>query len=197
LNNFVKTKSVHLEHSQNEINVACLNDNSRVYIHDEEADTFEADEVKSFVANFVAGKLKPHLKSELIPKNNDKRLVKIAVGKTIESILEKSTKAIVLAFVSPNGFGDLMKFESKFEQLATEFSSNPGVVFYQIEVFRNDYPEYFKPSLLQPSVYFVPVNDKKNPVFCNMQGDDWMSLPSLKAFVEDNLKEKEKERDEL
>ncbi len=164
-----------------------MDEKSKIYKHDEDADSFEEGDVKHFVSQFQSGKLKPFSRSEPTPKNNEKRLIKIAVGKTIENIIAKSDKAIVLAFVSPAGFGDLMKFESRYEQLATQFSSNEGVEFYQIEVFKNDYPDYFKPSLKQPSLYFIPVSEKIKPVFCEMDGDDWMSLTKLKKFVEDNL----------
>jgi protein disulfide-isomerase A4 len=184
-----------LEASESEINIVCVDKKSKLYIYDEEADSFDEDDVKSFVSKFKSGKLKPYIKSEPIPKNN-KKPVKMAVGKTIDSILETPDKEVVIAFVAQERFGDLDKFEANYEKVAAEFASNKNVVFYKINAFKNDFPEKFKPSLRQPSLYYIGSNAKENPVLCESSADDWYSVASLKSFVNSNLKYTERLRKE-
>ncbi len=184
-----------MEASESEINIVCVDSKSKLYIYDEEADSFDVGDVKSFVSKFNLGKLKPYIKSEPIPKNN-KRPVKIAVGKTIDSIIETPDKEIFIAFVAQKRFGDLEKFESNYDKLAAEFASNKNVVFYKINAFKNDFPEKFKPNVRQPSLYYIGSSAKESPVLCESSEQDWYSVANLKAFVNSNLKYNERTKKE-
>jgi protein disulfide-isomerase A4 len=186
---------VYLEASESETSIVCIDEKSKLYILDEEADSFDEGEVKKFVSKFKAGKLKPYIKSEPVPKKN-KKAVKIAVGKTIDSILDTPDQEIVIAFVAQERFGDLEAFEVNYEKVASELASKKNVVFYKINAFKNDFPDMFKPSLRQPSVYYIGSNAKANPVLCESSDKDWYSVASLKKFVVDNLKYTERTKKE-
>lgn len=71
------------------------------------------------------------------------------------------------------------KFEVEFAKLAKLYADK-SVDFAKMDMFKNDFPDAFKPSQHKPTVFYVPASDKANPI--EFTGD------SLKKFVEDNFK---------
>ena len=173
-----------------------MNEKSKLFIFKEEIDSFDEGEAKSFVSKFLSGKIKPYIKSEAPPKANDRKLVRIAVGKTIDKIIETPGKEIFIAFVGHERFPDLERIEQNLDKIAAEYAPKKNVEFYKINSFKNDFPEVFKPSPSEPSFFYLPSKDKKNPVRC--QGEDWTSVVNLKKFVRNSLKQTASDdRDEL
>merc|ERR1712136_368893 len=59
-----------------------------------EDDTFDAANVKSFVSDFLEGKLKQHLMSEEVPEDWDKEGVKVLVGKNFHEVAMNEEKDV-------------------------------------------------------------------------------------------------------
>ncbi len=63
--------------------------------------TLSKDNVKSFVEDFLAGKLKQHLLSEDVPEDWDKEPVKILVGKNFDEVAKNKDKDVLVEFYAP------------------------------------------------------------------------------------------------
>ena len=63
-----------------------------------EDDKFDADNVESFVTDFLDGKLKQHLMSEEIPEDWDKEGVKVLVGKNFHDVAMNTEKDVLVEF---------------------------------------------------------------------------------------------------
>merc|ERR1711872_181290 len=66
-----------------------------------EDDTFDAANVKSFVSDFLEGKLKQHLMSEEVPEDWDKEGVKVLVGKNFHDVAMNPEKDVLVEFYAP------------------------------------------------------------------------------------------------
>merc|ERR1711972_871527 len=66
-----------------------------------EDDTFDAANVKSFVSDFLEGKLKQHLMSEEVPEDWDKEGVKVLVGKNFHEVAMNEEKDVLVEFYAP------------------------------------------------------------------------------------------------
>lgn len=122
--------------------------------------------------------------------------VKIVVGKTFEKMVTKNKRDVAIAFVGLNN-QQTQAFEREWIRLAKQF---PQIDFVKIDMFKNDFPDVYKPSPHKPTVYFVPgTGDKSNPVeFVKKIGDDEVEsesdaafdAESLRKFIRENLKHK-------
>ncbi|CAF0794763.1 unnamed protein product [Brachionus calyciflorus] len=180
--NFDLIRQFHLEDSQSETSVVCLNEKSKFFIYDEDNDSFDEDEIIDFVKKFTQGKLTPYIKSEPVLKENEKKNLKKLVGKNIENFLATSNN-ILLGIVGQNSYENINQFESNLAKLANKFASNKNLSFGKINMFLNDIPEIFNPNPKQPSLYFVPVNDKSKPILFTKSA----SFDEMLEFVEENL----------
>ena len=103
--------------------------------------------------------------------------MKIVVGKTFNELVEKNKKDVLLAFIGLHN-QQTLNFESEFSKLAKAYTGK--LDFAKIDMFKNDFPDWFKPSSHKPTVYYVAANDKSNPVELKDE--------NLKEFIEANLK---------
>ena len=150
--------------------------------------------VKIIIININLGKLKPYLKSERAPKDNDKRPLKTIVGQTFESLIDKSNKNVFIGFVGQRYSKVLELFETRLEQIAYKFKSeSSSVLFAKIDVSTNDYPDEdrFKGDVSNPQLYFIPANNKKKHVVFkyNPNDEETLKIDLLEKFVSDNLNE--------
>merc|ERR1719186_1875014 len=66
-----------------------------------EDDSLATANVKSFVADFLEGKLKQHLMSEEIPEDWDATGVKVLVGKNFHDVAMNAEKDVLVEFYAP------------------------------------------------------------------------------------------------
>merc|ERR1712107_414872 len=66
-----------------------------------EDDKIEAENIKAFVAKFLAGELKQHLMSEEIPEDWDAAGVKVLVGKNFHEVAMNTEKNVLVEFYAP------------------------------------------------------------------------------------------------
>ena len=109
--------------------------------------------------------------------------MKLVVGKTFDELVDKNKKDVLLAFVGLYN-QQTINFETEFGKLARVYSGGKNLDFAKIDMFKNDFPDRFKPSSHKPTVYYIPAGDKSNPI----EFQEETSVENLKKFIESNLK---------
>lgn len=164
-----------MEESQSETSIVCINEKSKFFIFDEDSDSFEQESIIDFVNDFKLGKLMPYIKSETIPKNNNKNLKKI-VGKTIENFIKTPNKHVILALI-----GYDTSFEKNLAKLANKYANNKNLIFGKIDINLNDIPENFDSRAA--NLYFISAENKNQPI----RNENGKNLEEMVDFVEKNL----------
>ena len=140
-----------MQEAKGDVSLVCLNVKSQKFIFDNE-DSFEEDEIDEFVTKFMRNELKPTYKSEIEPKDNSKKLVKILTGSTFVTTLDKNRNKHAVIYFYTNDCEDCVAFDLIFQKLAKHFSKNKKLFFgkmnvdfneYPIEYESNDYPAIF------------------------------------------------------
>lgn len=121
------------------------------------------------------------MRSEPAIKQNAQNPVKLVVGKTFDELVEKSKKDVVLAFVGLSN-QQTNAFELEFAKLAKHY--NKRLEFAKMDMFKNDFPEWFAPSSHKPTLYYVPASDKSHPI----EFKEETTLDNVKKFIEANFK---------
>lgn len=122
---------------------------------------FSVDVFGKFVEDFVAGKLKPYIKSEPLPDDNDDS-VKILVGKNFYEIMHND-KDTFIQFYTPWCMVCL-EFATAYEDLALEIGED--VVIAKMNVAANDYPTFISIKSY-PTFYLSRKGMFDSPLFYN------------------------------
>jgi len=141
-----------------------------------------AANIRSHVAAFHSGGLKPTLKSEEVPAENSGP-VRVLVGTTFNEIVLDETKDVLVEFYAP-WCGHCKSLTPIYEQLGESFASNQNIIIAKIDATANDVDHPAVHVQGFPTIIFFPANGKDTPTVYDGERD----LESLKAFVQENSK---------
>ena len=150
-----------------------------------------------FVDDWHNKKLKPFLKTEDEPEENDGDVF-VVVGKTYKKYVIDNDKDVVVYFYAP-WCEHCQKFYPKYEKLARKLKKkNPNLLMTKIDSTENDI-EYF-PVNKYPTIKFYPGNAKnKDPIhFYNKQTIiDLLNLIKEKAYHKINDEDYDIKKEQL
>jgi len=188
-------KSLGLEDSGADVNVACYTDKQKFRM--EPVDDFESSDLAKFIEDLRTGKVKPYMKSMPIPKKQEGVIRKV-VAHNYDEEIHKIKKDAVMFFYAP-WCGHCKEFDPIYKKVAKKMlKNNENIVFGKMDGSSNDIPYMFPPLKGFPSVFFVSAYEKYDPIL--YQGDrtyksvkDWINRHSSIFLTEE---EKSGEGDE-
>ena len=134
--------------------VAARDKDGKKYVMNEK---FSVEALHSFVENFAAGKLEPHVKSEEVPEDNSGP-VKTVVGKNFDELVTNSEKDVFIEFYAP-WCGHCKKLAPTWEELGEELKDE-DVTIAKLDATANDVPSTFAVHGF-PTLYFYPADTKE------------------------------------
>uniref|UniRef100_A0A7N0TUS9 Protein disulfide-isomerase n=1 Tax=Kalanchoe fedtschenkoi TaxID=63787 RepID=A0A7N0TUS9_KALFE len=139
------------------------------------------DELSPWLKEYLAGEVKPFIRSQPIPQTNDEP-VKVVVTDSLEDFVLKSNKNVLLEFYAP-WCGHCKKLAPILDEVATHFEKDPNVVIAKLDATENDVPQKTFAVEGFPTLYFKSSKGK----ITSYEGD--RSKEDIIAFIE-------KERDD-
>jgi len=121
---------------------------------------FSMENLEQFVRDLTDGKLKPHLKSEPVPEDNDGP-VKVVVAENFDEIVNDESKDVLIEFYAP-WCGHCKSLAPKYEELGEKLAKETGVVIAKMDATANDVPSQYEVRGF-PTIYYAPRGKKMNP----------------------------------
>ena len=106
------------------------------YLWDGDVATITTDVLRSYIADFKAGKLEPHLKSEAPPEDDGAPLT-VIVGKTWEKIVKDETKDVLVKYYAP-WCGHCKALAPTWDQLAEDVKDIEDLVIAKFDATANE-----------------------------------------------------------
>lgn len=148
-----------------------------------EDQTLTAEALGEWFAQFKAGTLSAHVKSEPIPESNDGP-VKVIVAHTFKDIVQDSTKDVLVEFYAP-WCGHCKKLAPIYDELGSLYSSVPSVVVAKVDATANDVPPKLNIRGF-PTILLFLADQKDTPV--EYQGP--RTLGDLAKFIHTHASQK-------
>ncbi|XP_013416131.1 protein disulfide-isomerase 2 isoform X2 [Lingula anatina] len=141
----------------------------------------DRDTVKTFVQDFLDGKLKPHLMSEEVPEDWDKNPVKVLVGSNFAEVAKDKTKGVFVEFYAP-WCGHCKQLAPIWDKLGEHFKDNADVVVAKMDSTKNELEDIKIQSF--PTLKYFP---KDSDEVVDYSGE--RTLEALTKFLESGGKE--------
>jgi len=137
-----------------------------------------AENIRAHVQAFHNGDLKPTMKSEEAPEDNNGP-VKVVVGKNFAEIVLDSTKDVLLEFYAP-WCGHCKSLVPTYDELGQKFADRSSIVIAKVDATANDIDHPKVNVRGFPTILFFPANAKDTPLTYEGERD----LDSFVAYIE-------------
>eukprot|EP00922_Rhytidocystis_sp_ex-Travisia-forbesii_P056944 GHVS01084285.1.p1 GENE.GHVS01084285.1~~GHVS01084285.1.p1 ORF type:complete len:594 (-),score=117.91 GHVS01084285.1:335-2116(-) len=145
------------------------------------------DYFKLFLSSYRKNALKPFLKSEAVPEEDDNQgPVRVIVGHSFDSEVRESQKEVFVEFYAP-WCGHCRKMEPALKELATRLKPVDGVVIAKVDATRNEVKDISFSGY--PTVMFFAAGKKNAPMMYhgNRSVEDMMRWIKERASAQFNV----------
>lgn len=147
------------------------------YASDTKAADLTVEVIGKFIDDVLSGAIKPHLKSEPVPENNDGPVTTI-VGSQFDEIVMDTTKDVLVKYYAP-WCGHCKKLTPVWEELGEAFKDNANVVIAKFDATVNEADGVEIRGY--PTLKFYP---KDNKAGVDYDGD--RDIEAFKKWMHDN-----------
>ena len=106
------------------------------YVYEGDVQALTGDDIKSYIEQYKAGSLSPHLKSEPVPENNNDPLT-VIVGKNWDEIVNDDTKDVLVKYYAP-WCGHCKALAPVWDELAVHVKDVPDLVIAKFDATANE-----------------------------------------------------------